>query len=106
MTVRWTVRATEPTAVFSPQRKYKTVGSKSRLPPRSVLLLRKGVHRTPAPFSRNQIKEKVFHTEYLFFFVFVCKDLHLPTFRRDEPEWAHDTEFQAPSRPADDEEGG
>ena len=27
MTVRWTVRATEPTAVFSPQRKYKTVGS-------------------------------------------------------------------------------
>ena len=38
MTVRWTVRATEPTAVFSPQRKYKTVGSRSRLPPRSVLL--------------------------------------------------------------------
>lgn len=27
MTVRRTVRATEPTAVFSPQRKYKTVGS-------------------------------------------------------------------------------
>ncbi len=27
MTVRWTVRAAEPTAVFSPQRKYKTVGS-------------------------------------------------------------------------------
>ena len=27
MTVRWTVRATEPTAVFSPQLKYKTVGS-------------------------------------------------------------------------------
>ena len=27
MTVLWTVRATEPTAVFSPQRKYKTVGS-------------------------------------------------------------------------------
>ena len=27
MTVRWTVRATEPTAVFFPQRKYKTVGS-------------------------------------------------------------------------------
>ena len=27
MTVQWTVRATEPTAVFSPQRKYKTVGS-------------------------------------------------------------------------------
>ena len=28
MTVLRTVRATEPTAVFSPQRKYKTVGSK------------------------------------------------------------------------------
>ena len=27
MTVRRTVRAAEPTAVFSPQRKYKTVGS-------------------------------------------------------------------------------
>ena len=54
MTVWETVRATEPTAVFPPQRKYKTVGSKSRLPPRSVLLLCKGVHRTPAPFLRNQ----------------------------------------------------
>ena len=54
MTVWETVRATEPTAVFSPQRKYKTVGSKSRLPPRSVLLLCKGVPRTPAPFLRNQ----------------------------------------------------
>ena len=32
MTVRWTVRATEPTAVFSPQRKYKTVGSSPREP--------------------------------------------------------------------------
>ena len=29
MTVRWTVRATEPTAVFSPQRKCKTAGIKS-----------------------------------------------------------------------------
>ena len=38
MTVQCTVRATEPTAVFSPQRKYKTVGSRSRLPPRSVIL--------------------------------------------------------------------
>lgn len=30
MTFLWTVRATEPTAVFSPQRKYKTGGSRFR----------------------------------------------------------------------------
>ena len=45
MTVRWTVRATEPTAVFSPQRKYKTVGSnhtearKKKHPKRGAFLM-------------------------------------------------------------------
>ena len=38
MTVQCTVRATEPTAVFSPQRKYKTVGSKSASATKKTLL--------------------------------------------------------------------
>ena len=52
MTVLWTVRATEPTAVFSPQRKYKTVGS------------------SPSPATKNSQVERLG-------FVFGCNEAHL-----------------------------
>ena len=48
MTVRWTVRAAEPTAVFSPQRKYKTVGS------------------SPSPATKNPVHESGRDFTYYF----------------------------------------
>ena len=46
---------------------------------RCFCALHRGVHRTPTPFSRNQIKEKVFHTEYLFFFLLFVQEGLEPT---------------------------
>ena len=49
MTARWAVRAAELTAVFSPQRKYKTVRFKSHLRNQQVAPKKISVPKTQEP---------------------------------------------------------